>query len=155
VPVSILPLRERPDDIPVLLTMFVSRYATEYEVPAVILTRPAEVRLYTYSWPGNVRELENCVRRLTCTQPGRPVDPADLPLLDAAEPARPADLWTEALARFFQDGKQMIVGEFERRYLEAALRRAAGNILVAARSSGKHRRAFFELLRKHAIRASD
>jgi two-component system response regulator GlrR len=121
------------------------------------LTSAAMDQLELYDWPGNVRELENCVRYLTCMQLGRPIEPADLPLLDVArEPAATRRVLAApasgiAIDRTFQDAKRELVDDFERRYLEEALKRSRGNIARAARDSGKDRRAFFELMRKHGL----
>jgi DNA-binding NtrC family response regulator len=96
-----------------------------------------------------VRELENCVQYLTCLQLGQAVQPADLPLLSSEETNQSAGDATQS----FQKAKQELVSLFERDYLEDALRRSDGNIAEAARASGKARRAFFELMRKHGVRA--
>jgi DNA-binding NtrC family response regulator len=52
----------------------------------------------------------------------------------------------------FQDAKRELVNRFERLYLEDALRKSNGNIARAARASGKQRRAFFQLMRKHCVK---
>jgi DNA-binding NtrC family response regulator len=107
----------------------------------------------SYPWPGNIRELENCVKYLTCLQLTRPVDPYDLPLLDD-EPRPeipPLDVLVESGS--LKDVKRDLVVQFERAYLANALRRSGGNIAAAARASGKPRRVFFELMRKHGVGA--
>ena len=86
VPVDIPPLCERPDDIPVLVREFTTRYAGRYGLPPVALSDAAWYRMSFYGWPGNVRELENCVRFLTCQQFGRCIEPDDLPLLENSVP---------------------------------------------------------------------
>lgn len=153
VPINVLPLCERPDDIVALLLAYIERYAGQYGLPPIMLSEAAWERLVTYHWPGNVRELENCIRFLTCQQLGRPVEPQDLPLLHELHP----DL-NSPHGRLFCQGlrqaKQEVVSGFEKQYLEFVLRRANGNIAEAARLARKHRRAFFALLRKHGISAS-
>ncbi len=145
VPIAIAPLRERPADVLPLIDAFVPWYAEEYNLEPVRFSEAARASLVEYSWPGNVRELENLVRNLTCVQPGQEITPAQLPLIAEANGKR-----THANGSF-QHLKSSIVAEFERKYVEEALQAAGGNIARAARSAGKPRRAFFELMRKHGI----
>jgi DNA-binding NtrC family response regulator len=147
VPIFVPPLRERPEDIEPLIAEYVLRYSSEYGAPPIILNAAARTALINYSWPGNIRELENCVRYLTCLQLSRPVDVSDLPLLSALDTKHESN----ASLRAFQHEKRELIDRFEREYLEHALRQSDGNISRAAQSSGKARRAFFELLRKHQI----
>jgi DNA-binding NtrC family response regulator len=151
VPVEVPSLAQRPDDILLLVDTFVERCSESYKLPCVVFGDCALDRLKSYSWPGNIRELENCVKYLTCLQLARPVDPADLPLLGENESDN--GLPIEALAETvpLRALKRELVSEFERTYLESALRRSGGNIAAAARASGKPRRAFFELMRKRGV----
>lgn len=153
-PVEVLPLRQRPEDIPLLVREYARLYAEDYGLPAVRFHERTMRWLERYSWPGNVRELANCVHYLTCLQLDRPAELRDLPLLNFEEEddsARAAAF----LRRSFQEAKREMIEDFERDYLTGALRASAGNIAEAARLSGKARRAFFELLRKYDIKASD
>jgi len=170
VPVEIPSLSRRPDDIAPLLEHFASRYAAEYRLPPVTFSAAALCCLKTYSWPGNVRELENSVRYLTCLQLGRPVECEDLTLCremapgdhatenlppEGEEPAEDAESLGDIADEPLQQAKQKVVGSFERFYVDRALTQARGNVSAAARASGKHRRAFFELMRKHGLNALD
>jgi DNA-binding NtrC family response regulator len=143
VPVVVPPLRERPEDVLPLVDAFVDWYAQEYARPPIRFTAAARRALAQYRWPGNIRELENAVRNLTCVRPGSVVDADQLPLL--VEPSG------RAPAGSFRGAKSALVAEFERKYLEEALAAAGGNIARAARTAGKPRRAFFELMRKHGV----
>ncbi|TMQ14264.1 MAG: sigma-54-dependent Fis family transcriptional regulator [Deltaproteobacteria bacterium] len=142
VPVTVPPLRERRDDILPLLDAFTAWYASAYGLATIAFTAEARARLRDYGWPGNVREVENLVRHLTCVHPGALVDAAELPLL--GDPAG-------GPAGSFKHAKSALVAEFERKFLEDALEAADGNIARAARLSGKPRRAFFALMRKHGV----
>ena len=154
IPVEVPPLRERPEDIPVLLSMYVEYYAKAYQLAEVSFSEAARLRLETYTWPGNIRELENCVRYLTCLQLRHAVEPADLPLLDISE--RDVSLEQSGLTeQSFREAKRELVNQFERTYVEDALRRSNGNITRAALASKKARRAFFELMKKHHVNPGD
>jgi len=143
VPLVVPPLRDRQDDILPLLDAFTAWYATSYGAASISFTPEARASLRAYSWPGNVRELENVVRNLTCMHPGAAIEASQLPLV--------AELAVDVPAGSFRRAKSALVAEFERKYLEEALAAADGNIAQAARSAGKPRRAFFELMRKHGV----
>ena len=158
-PLEIPPLRARPEDIEPIRDECVARYAAAYRLPPVVFGDAAVERMLHYSWPGNVRELENCVRYLTCLQLTRPAAPADLPLLDVSDGDDEGEADATAAMRVFverplREAKRDLVSMFEREYLDHALRATNGNIARAARRSGKARRAFFELMRKHGMQAS-
>jgi transcriptional regulator with PAS, ATPase and Fis domain len=74
------PLRDRGDDILLLLQHFLTHVAVAHQVAAPTLTPDAAQLLLAYAWPGNVRELRNVTERLVLQQDGRPVRPDDLPL---------------------------------------------------------------------------
>jgi two-component system response regulator GlrR len=165
-PVEVPALRDRPEDIAPLLEQFTARYAIAYGLPQITFTAEALTRLDTYAWPGNVRELENCVRRLTCLQLSRAVQPDELRLFQHRADVRERNAGRDddgadaaegngRMDRPLQEAKRVLVNNFERRYLGEALRAANGNIARAARRSGKARRAFFELMKKYRLSASD
>jgi DNA-binding NtrC family response regulator len=151
VPVEVPALAQRREDIPVLLAEFADRYSEAYRLPRIVLGERVLGRLMSYPWPGNIRELENCVKYLTCLQLARPVDPYDLPLLDDEPKPEIPPLDVLVGSGPMKEVKRDLVVQFERAYLENALRRSGGNIAAAARASGKPRRVFFELMRKHGV----
>src|SRR5262249_51133206 len=152
-PVEVPPLWKRPEDIAPLIQQYAQHYSELYKLPEIILSDEAWERLKTYMWPGNVRELENCVQYLTCLQLDRSVLADELPLLNGEEVGSNLSLSPQTTLVSFQNAKKELVDLFEREYLEEALRRSNGNIAEAARASGKARRAFFELMRKHGVQA--
>lgn len=150
IPIEIPPLWKRKDDIGPLLDQYSAYYAELYRVNPITFEASALEKMKNYSWPGNIRELENCVQYLTCLQLDHAVNAEDLPLLSVEEEQVPVAISSGVS---FQEAKRDLVTMFERGYLEEALRRSGGNIAEAARASGKARRAFFELMRKHGIKA--
>jgi two-component system, NtrC family, response regulator GlrR len=171
VPIEVPALRERPSDIPLLLEKYVIRYAEAYKLSQITFSHAALERFMSYAWPGNIRELENCVNYLTCLQLDRPVELCDLPLLGGKEIAyanegangvgndhangHVGNVGSELTKRPYNEAKRDLVDHFEREYIESCLRHNEGNIAKAARASGKPRRVFFELMRKHGIKAAE
>ena len=77
--VHVPPLRERPEDVGLLLRHFLSIYSSHHQQPARALTAPALDALTAYHWPGNVRQLRNIIERIALRGPG-PVELDDLPI---------------------------------------------------------------------------
>jgi len=142
IPLSLPPLRERREDIPLLARHFLAKYATEFNRPVTGFTSEAIQTLMTYDWPGNVRELEHIVERAVVLAEQMVIRKADVLL--PAHPSTPA-------AESFQEAKARIIEQFEKSYIQGLLLSYKGNITQAARAAQKNRRAFWQLIRKHAI----
>jgi two-component system response regulator HydG len=127
------PLRERRDDIPLLLQHFVQAFARQYQTPVPQLSDEALAVLLAHSWPGNVRELKNVVERLTIRASGRQIVSSDLPNdvvrsvsgggsngtpAAAAKAAKPAaDLLFESMVKDRQSFWSAVYGPFMSRDL--------------------------------------
>lgn len=136
-------LRERRDDIPQLARHFTYQYGRRQQYGAIGFTARAMGKLIEHDWPGNVRELQNVIERALLFRQGSLIDVDDLQLSEES-------LVTEVLESF-HDAKARMVERFERSYIERLLAANAGNITRAASAAKKNRRAFFALMRKHAI----
>ena len=90
VPITLPPLRERVEDIPLLATTFVREFCREYQRPEKSFSAAALQALREYAWPGNVRELRNLAERLVVTVSGRIIRPVHLPsaILTRERPGR-------------------------------------------------------------------
>jgi two-component system nitrogen regulation response regulator GlnG len=77
VPINLVPLRERRDDIPLLVQYFLTRICTEMDLPTKQCTEEAIALLAAHSWPGNVRELENAIKRAVILSSDALLTPAD------------------------------------------------------------------------------
>ncbi|MFC1773646.1 nitrogen regulation protein NR(I) [Pseudomonadota bacterium] len=140
-------LRERREDIGILMRYFLQRAAVELNVDAKILLPDAEAYLKQLDWPGNVRQIENLCRWLTVMASGQEIKVDDLPaeLKQSSSVAESSSgSWESILRdwanRQFADGRDGLLDEalpvFERTMIEAALARTAGRRQDAARLLG-------------------
>jgi len=139
------PLRERSEDIPLLVAHFIEKYATELERPVTHITDEAIARLSEYRFPGNVRELENVIERAVALSRSDVIDfdalpPAVLSPTVCAEPPRITG--TDGI-----DLEEML-NEYERGLLKEALRAANGVKKRAAQLVGVSFRSFRYRLEK-------
>ncbi len=88
VPIKILPLRERTDDIFLLFRKFAMDFAEKYRMPAIQLTEEARAMLLAYPWPGNVRQLKNITEQISIIETNREIDAAILRNYLPEQPAR-------------------------------------------------------------------
>lgn len=75
VPIKVPPLRERPNDIPLLFRKFASDFAEKYHMPAIQLNDAARQLLVAYSWPGNIRQLKNITEQISIIETNRDITP--------------------------------------------------------------------------------
>lgn len=139
VPIKVPPLRDRKEDIPVLVEHFLAKVAQKLEKPVKSLSSGAMQKLMIYSWPGNVRELENMIE-CAVVMSTENVIPEDLIIV----PGRTDD---KISFKPLKESKQ----DFERNYLVQLLKISRGNVSQAAKLAGKYRADLYELLEKYRI----
>ena len=147
------PLRERPEDIPLLINHFIGRHIEEtgQEMTGVSLTPEALGRLQSLPWYGNARELESVVRRLIAFADEERITNAHLDKylkldeIDARTPGPPD--WSPQTVI----GQIRPFAEQEREALRAALKRAGGNKSKAARLLGLHRNTLLRRIKKLGV----
>jgi DNA-binding NtrC family response regulator len=144
-PLALLPLRERADDIPLLASHFLSQYAGVLKKRVTDISTGAMSKLMLYDWPGNIRELEHVIERAVVFSEGAVLTEDDITLSGFQQTASHCS---------FQEGKARAVSQFELNYLKGLLIAHRGNITRAAKAANKNRRAFWELIRKHRIDVS-
>ena len=149
VTIELPPLRERPEDIPLLVDHVVGRLR-ERGYPARTFARETITRLCGYAWPGNVRELENLVEQLVVTAPGPEIRVEDLPPHIVAASEEPLTLDFD-LSRPLQEITNELVERVERAYLHRVLEHYRGRIDACARHCGLSRRSISEKLRRYRI----
>jgi len=140
-PIGLPPLRERPEDIPLLAAHFLERFAATYGRPAEAIAPDAMERLVAWRWPGNVRELANVVERAVIRAAGSEIGPE---LIDVEPPGRTAERPTgDRLSDRLED--------LERAELVRALHEAGGSKAEAARALGVNRSTLYYRLQKHGL----
>jgi DNA-binding NtrC family response regulator len=148
VPVTLPPLRERREDVPLLAATFLARFTAQHRVAVAGPLPPAVLRLLIdHHWPGNVRELANVVERLVLLAEDGRVRSEDLP-----EEIR-APVAAGAGGPFRLPGSGLDWEAMERSLLEQALARAGGNRAAASRLLGLSYKQFLYRLDKHGITA--
>jgi DNA-binding NtrC family response regulator len=129
-PITVPPLRERRDDIPMLAKYFIDRFCRDLKKKPLNFASSAIDELRAHSWPGNVRELQNCIERAVILTEGDTIHARHLNLSPRAAPTPPPDLgpWASIdLSGSMAEASKRILSEFERRKLELALKEAGGN----------------------------
>lgn len=150
--IDLPPLRSRGDDVVVLARAFLDRFSRQYGRPPKTLHPDSVAYLRAHSWPGNVRELENLMHREFLLRDESEVRLRETLLPSSCEPLKPRSDPQEALtARSFREAKARAIAEFERTYIAELLRRANGNVSLAARLAGKERSRLGKLIRKHGF----
>ncbi len=139
-------LRDRSEDVPLLLEHFLAQAADELDTEAKSLSTDAMSLLRNFDWPGNVRQLINACRRLTVQAPGRIIHPSDVPrdlggeaaAADRGEWVRDLSRWAER--RLHQPASAPLLDEalpeFERALIKAALAHVKGHKQEAAKLLG-------------------
>jgi DNA-binding NtrC family response regulator len=143
IPIHLPPLRERPDDIPLLLRYFCAKHGS----PQVGFDRPALDTLVKYGWPGNVRELENTVERLLIMRNSDTITLEDLP--DKIRSGNNAPSGTSAVINLPAEGYPL--EQLEREVVVTALERNNWNQTAAARFLRIPRHTLIYRMEKYGI----
>jgi DNA-binding NtrC family response regulator len=138
IPISLPPLRERKEDIPILAKYFVRRFAKETKKTFTEITADAEAKLVAYSWPGNVRELANVIERIAVLSDGPEIAGEDLP-------PRIGDTETNSAANGFS--YRQAVDSARADVIKRALAHTHGNRAAAARTLGLHKTHLLNLMK--------
>jgi len=148
VPVAVPPLRDRRDDVPLLVAHFVRRYTQAFNKRLEGLTPEALKALQDYPWPGNVRELQNVIERVVALVDGPVVGLNDVPL-DLLVPDSRTRVRDTAMLPLKQASD-----EFERQIVTRVLERVHWNRSEAARILGLHRNSLQLMLARWGLTGS-
>jgi len=137
VPLTIPPLRERRDDIPLLAQHFLKQSIERVEKEIRGFTPAAMKKLMLYHWPGNVRELENVIEKAVVLSREDMIGPELVPSASSSPGSGQLQPLTQAKEAF------------ERNYLKEVLQLTGGNISRAAQFAGRYRADFYKMLKKY------
>ncbi|MGE3965405.1 MAG: sigma-54-dependent transcriptional regulator [Planctomycetota bacterium] len=154
IPLYLPPLRERPDDIPLLAGHFIARYSEAAGRRVRRLSAQARDELMSYSWPGNVRELENVIQRHVALCDGDVIEHVGLVedphSEDATVPSGGFENFAVPEEGFVLDE---VLEEIERRFLTNALQKTDGNLTQAAKILGMSYRSIRYKVKKLRVRS--
>jgi DNA-binding NtrC family response regulator len=139
VKIDLPPLRERPEDIPLLATHFAQKYSAPNSAAKQISPRTMEA-LLNYRWPGNIRELENAIERASVTSREDVIQLENLPP-EIVAPAAPRLPFNIDLERPLPELLREAVADLEQQYIRKALKKSRGNVGRCARICGLSRRS--------------
>lgn len=138
VQIKLPPLRDRKNDIPLLVSTFLEKFS-DPQVPGRSISEDATRRLIAYDWPGNVRELENAIERAVALGSGPVIHVGDLP----------SSLQLPATDRMPERDEILPLEELERRAILRTLRETSGDKLAAARMLGIGKTTLYRKLKQY------
>ncbi len=148
---EIPPLRERPEDIPLLVERFVKRFAQEIDKEIIGISPLVIKQLKSLPWNGNVRELENLVREMVLFSEGKLIAMDDIP----GEWTRSTGSEEAPIAANLEEMKSLkrrYCDEVEKKSIEAVLKRCGWNVTRAAELFGINRVRLHSLIKKYGLK---
>jgi two-component system, NtrC family, response regulator AtoC len=143
VPLHLPPLRERREDIPLLIDHFIATFSTEYKVEPKKVGPEALEQLVRYPWPGNIRELQNVIERMFALSRSNEITLADLP--------GPISGFEEQPVNFQELAELPTLEDMEKSLITAALRKSHGNKNEAARLLAIDRQRLYRKIEKYGL----
>ena len=148
------PLRDRKEDIPLLVKHFIEKYNKKENKQIKGITQDVEKEFYNYTWPGNVRELENVIERaVTLTN-------EDIISLDTISSlvkkegnVEPTE--DELLSSPYKEARRKALDLFNVKYITKAINKTEGNVTNAAKESGIERQYLQRMLKRYNIKSKD
>jgi two-component system, NtrC family, nitrogen regulation response regulator NtrX len=143
IPFQVPPLRERREDVPLLVEHFNKRFSADYGKQQKEFTEDAIKQLSEYDWPGNVRELKNTIERIVIMSSKKKIDAADLPAVETSDLA--------AISFRFPTFKDA-TDAYQREFIQHKLAEFDGNVAKAAENMGVDRSHLYRRMRNLGIK---
>ena len=150
------PLRERKEDIPLLMRGFLKEFSKANDKPLVDLTGEAMNALLTYNWPGNVRELRTAIEHGVVMTTGQKITLRDLPAAVRHAAATPLPRGISPAKAFGEKSSPLDLHETETKLILQALATTNGNVTAAAKKLGISRRTLHRKINEiNAVKSAD
>ncbi|MBI5250359.1 MAG: sigma-54-dependent Fis family transcriptional regulator [Desulfomonile tiedjei] len=145
------PLRERAEDVPLLVEYLLTKFLKEFKKPKKTVAVELMHRFISHPWRGNVRELENVISRAVLLTPGDIISPEDVDW----EPATQEDCLvpSDFMELPYKDAKATVLERFNREYISRLLMRHNSNVTRAAKECGLERQALQQVMRRYGIKS--
>jgi DNA-binding NtrC family response regulator len=153
IPIHLPPLRERMDDLVLLVTHFMETYREKLKKDVRTISQDALNAMMRYHWPGNIRELENLMERAIIMTPGKDITKMDIP-----GERRNKDIYSFGKIDTnlpLKQVKREIIEQVERKYLKELLKKNRGNINQVARQAKIDNKTLYEKMKKFNYRKED
>lgn len=163
VTLTVPPLRERREDIPLLVRHYLDHFRAALGRPVVSISADAVDALVSYDWPGNVRELINVVERAVLLCHGSELGLSDLPPSVVAGHSGSLNAGADGgmavdpalMDKPLLEARAQVVAGFERRYLDRLLAATGGRLAETAERAGVNPRTLFDMLQRHGLDKKD
>jgi DNA-binding NtrC family response regulator len=131
-------LRERIEDIPLLVDYFLQRYTYKYKRPGIKVEKAVISKLKKYPWPGNIRELQHAVERAVILNQGKVIEGVEFFISGTVANQKKGD-------------QPLTLDDMEKQFIQQSLNNHEGNVSNTARTLGMTRTALYRRMRKHGI----
>jgi DNA-binding NtrC family response regulator len=148
---NVCPLRQRKEDIPLLVEQFLERYAASLGIEQPSISEKAVQLLMAYEWPGNVRELQNCIYSAITITAGPVIEPADLPRRIYSKSGFSEITGTTPGQISLAETAAQATAKAEREAISKALSETGGNREKAAELLGIGRKTLYRKLKQYGI----
>jgi len=154
--IELPPLRERPEDIPLIASHLLQKHAAALNRPGKTLSPAFLERISAAQWKGNVRELENAIVQAILFSKDDDITPADIatgPVKSGIPECGQFDAIAADLA--YRDAKEAVLKRFNAEYIGRILSQTRGNVTRAAALCGLERQSLQQIMRRYALKAAD
>ena len=152
--IAMPPLRERKEDIPLLVKHFIEKYNKKENKQIKGVSPEIEKEFYNYNWPGNVRELENVIER-AITLTNEDIISVDVILPLVKKEGDTGTTETELFAQPYKEARRKSLDAFNIKYITNVLNKTSGNVTNAAKESEIERQYLQRMLKRYNIKSKD